>query len=88
MSHYPEPLYVVSPDSQGNNYWKIKAVREDPDASFKNRKDLPESWAGKRDKELAEVTGVSDAIFCHNKLFIAVAGSKEGALKLARIAVR
>ena len=87
LLHCPEPLYVVSPDSQGNDCWKIKAIREDPEASFKNRKDLPKSWAGKRDEELAEVTGVNDAIFCHNKLFIAVAGSKEGAITLAKMAV-
>ncbi|MCK5096009.1 MAG: MYG1 family protein [Candidatus Pacebacteria bacterium] len=87
LSHYPEPLYVVSPDSQGDNFWKVKAVREDPEASFKNRKDLPKSWAGKRNEELAKVTGVSDATFCHNKCFIAVAGSKEGALNLAKLAI-
>ena len=86
LSHYSEPLYVISPDSQKNGYWKIKAVREDPEASFKNRKDLPKSWAGKRGEELAEITGVNDAIFCHKACFIAVTKSKEGALELARLA--
>lgn len=82
----PEPLYVVKPDRANAGKWKVETVRSDVHA-FKNRKDLPESWAGKRDQELAEVSGVSDAIFCHNKRFIAVAGSKEGALALARKAV-
>ncbi len=82
----PEPLYVVKPDRANAGKWKVETVRSDVHA-FKNRKDLPVSWAGKRDQELAEVTGVSDAIFCHNKRFIAVAGSKEGALALARKAV-
>lgn len=87
LMHHPEPLFVVKPDHQNGSSWKVKTVRDDPAASFTNRKDLPASWAGKKGAELAEVTGVSDAVFCHNKLFIAVAGSKEGALQLARIAV-
>ncbi len=82
----PDPLFVVKPDRGNMGKWKIEAVRSDVH-SFKNRKDLPVSWAGKTGKELAEVSGVADALFCHNKLFVAVAGSKEGALKLAQIAV-
>ena len=87
LSHHPEPLYVISPSSQGNNYWKIKAVREDSEESFKNRKDLPKSWVGKTGEELAKITGVNDAVFCHKAGFIAVTKSKEGALELARLAV-
>lgn len=82
----PEPLFVVKPDRGSDGKWKIEAVRSDVH-SFKNRKDLPKSWAGKTGAELAEVSGVTDARFCHTKLFIAVAGSKEGALKMAQIAV-
>lgn len=93
--HYPwyralgnlsEPLYVVKPDRDNGNKWKIEAVRDDTH-SFKNRKDLPSAWAGKRDEDLAHISGVSDAIFCHNKRFIAVAGSQDGAIKLAKLAV-
>jgi uncharacterized UPF0160 family protein len=82
----PEPLYVVKPDRANAGRWKVEAVRSDVHA-FKNRKDLPEAWAGERDQELAIASGVPDAIFCHSKRFIAVAGSKEGALALARKAV-
>lgn len=82
----PEPLFVVKPDRGNLGKWKIEAVRNDVH-SFKNRKNLPNKWAGKTGRELAEISGVADALFCHNKLFIAVAGSKEGALKLAQIAV-
>ena len=53
---------------------------------FLRRKYFPESWAGKRDSELAGITGVLDAVFCHNHRFIAVAGSKEGAFALAKLA--
>ncbi|MEK7645451.1 MAG: MYG1 family protein [Patescibacteria group bacterium] len=81
---YPEPLYVIYP--QGADKWHVKAVRNDPN-SFKNRRDLPTTWAGKRDAEFAQLTGVADALFCHKNLFLAVAGSLEGAKKLAKLAI-
>jgi len=79
----PEALYVVYPREQD---WGVQAV---PRAlgEFANRKDLPEAWAGRSDAELAEVTGVPDARFCHAGRFMAVAGSREGALELARQAL-
>ncbi|OHA41452.1 MAG: hypothetical protein A3H68_02360 [Candidatus Taylorbacteria bacterium RIFCSPLOWO2_02_FULL_46_40] len=84
LSRFPEPLYVVEPDSTPGQ-WEVNAVGSDPN-NFAVRKDMPASWSGKRGKELAEITGVGDALFCHNKLFCAVAGSKEGAIALARLA--
>ena len=59
---------------------------QDPE-SFVCRKDLPESWAGKTDEKLAEITGVKDSVFCHTKRFMCVAKSKEGAIELAKIAI-
>lgn len=80
---FSDVLFVVLPDS---DRWKIRAV---PGTElFTNRKDLPASWAGLRDNDLAKVTGVPDALFCHNKRFIAVAKSKEGALALAKRALQ
>ena len=64
----------------------MKALRLGPSA-FATRIKFPESWAGKRDKDLAEVSGVSDSVFCHNGRFLAVAKSKEGALALAKLAL-
>lgn len=84
MSNYPEPLYVLYERSDGG--WGVKAVRENP-AEFASRKPFPEEWAGLRDEELQAVTGVSDAIFCHNGRFLVAAKSKEGALTLAQKAV-
>jgi uncharacterized UPF0160 family protein len=55
--------------------------------TFEARKDLPAAWAGLRDAELAAVTGVPDAVFCHNNLFIAAARSFEGILKMAQQAL-
>ena len=36
---------------------------------------------------VAEITGVEDAVFCHNHRFICAAESKEGAIKLAKLAL-
>lgn len=87
LAEHPEPLYVVKPKSVGTN-WEVECVRDNP-FGFENRKDLPESWAGhlEGDTELARITGVPDVVFCHNRRYIAVTRSKEGALKLAQLAV-
>jgi uncharacterized UPF0160 family protein len=85
LNDLPEVLFVVYP-RETSNTWGVKAIRENSQ-TFKNRKDLPVSWAGLRDEELQRVTGVSDAVFCHRGLFLAVSNSKEGAIKLAQIAV-
>ena len=56
--------------------------------TFDARADLPASWAGLRDADLAAVTGVPDAKFCHNGRFIAAAKSYEGIRQLARLALQ
>lgn len=85
LSNYPDTLYIVKPDGSSQN-WKVKVAR-DSLSSFENRKSLPKAWAGKVDKELAQITGVPEAVFCHNQRFVAVAKTKEGAVKLAQLAV-
>lgn len=55
--------------------------------SFDARADLPASWAGLRDADLAAVTGVPDAAFCHNGRFIAAVKSYAGARAMALLAL-
>jgi len=83
LQDFLEPLFVVYGD---NEDWSIVAMRKEEN-SFGNRKDFPKSWAGLRAKELQEITGVKDVVFCHNNLFLSVAKSKEGAIKLAELAL-
>ena len=87
LAAHPEPLYIVKPKSVGT-HWEVECVRDNP-YGFANRKDLPESWAGilEAENKLPSVTGVEDAVFCHMKRYVAVAKSKEGALKLAQKAL-
>lgn len=86
LIQYPEPLFVVYPVPDAPA-WHVRAVPAGSGRVFKNRKDFPRAWAGKREGELAKVSGISDAIFCHNKLFLSVARSKEGAIALAKKAL-
>jgi uncharacterized UPF0160 family protein len=84
--NYKDILYVVVPANKKLESWKLLAVPNSIN-SFENRKNLPTAWAGLKDEELQKVSGVADAIFCHRGLFLAGAKSKEGAIKLAQIAV-
>lgn len=67
-------LFVLSPAMSGAG-WMVETVQDD----YVPRCPLPADWGGLRDAQLAEVSGVEDAIFCHRALFIASAQSKEGA---------
>jgi uncharacterized UPF0160 family protein len=85
LNDFPEPLFVIYPRS-ADSFWGVRAVKKTL-KTFINRKNFPKLWAGLRDEELVNVTGVPDAVFCHRGLFLAVAKTKEGAIKLAQIAV-
>lgn len=81
----PAVLLVIYPDSDGDQY-QVKTVPVEP-GSFTSRIDLPASWAGLREQELAAVTGVPDSVFCHNNLFICGARSLDGAVRMATLAL-
>ncbi len=80
-----EALYMIYPSQSGE--WRIQTVPVEP-GSFEDRKSLPKQWAGLSDNELKEVTGIDDAMFCHNGLFIAGAESFESTMKMASIALQ
>ncbi len=77
-------LYMVYPSQSGQ--WRIQTVPVEP-GSFEDRKSLPQAWAGLSGKALQEVTGIDDAMFCHNGLFIAGAESFTNTIKMAAIAL-
>jgi uncharacterized UPF0160 family protein len=85
INKYSEPLFVISKNFSDGG-WRIDAVKDNPKI-FKNRKDLPESWAGKQNEDLALISGVKDATFCHIKRFVCAAKTFEGAMEMAKIAV-
>jgi uncharacterized UPF0160 family protein len=79
-----EALYVLYPSQTGQ--WRIQTVPVEQ-GSFDNRKPLPKAWAGLSGTELKKVTGIDDAMFCHNGLFIAGAETFESTMKMASIAL-
>jgi len=79
-----EALYMVYPSGSGP--WRIQTVPVEP-GSFDDRKPLPTAWAGLSDQDLQEVTGIEDAMFCHNGLFIAGTQSFESTMKMAAMAL-
>ncbi len=78
-----EVLFVIYPKEEG---FYIQTVREYGEVR-RDRKSLPEEWAGKREEELSRIIGIKDAVFCHSSRFIAKAGSFESILKMADIAI-
>lgn len=82
----PKVLFVIS-YSIAEQRHIIHTVPVSTD-SFKARADLPAAWAGLRDADLAAVTGVHDAGFCHNGRFIASAKSYEGIRSMASQALQ
>jgi len=81
----PKVLFVIS-HNLGEQRYMLHTVPVSPE-TFEARADLPAAWAGLRDAELAAVTGVPDAGFCHNGRFIAAVKSYEGARVMARQAL-
>jgi uncharacterized UPF0160 family protein len=80
-----EALFIVYPSLSGK--WIIHAVPVEL-GSFDDRKSLPKQWAGLSDQAFKLETGIDDAMFCHNGLFIAGAESFESVLKMASLALQ
>jgi uncharacterized UPF0160 family protein len=78
-----DALFLIYPKRQG---YGLHAVPREL-GSFENRRDLPAGWAGLDGEDLVAVTGVPDAVFCHAKRFLAVAGSHAGVMRLAELAL-
>jgi len=79
-----EALYMVYPSHSGQ--WILQTVPVEP-GSFEDRKSLPKAWAGLSDEDFQAKTGLDDAVFCHNGLFIAGTKSFESTMKLAEVAL-
>ncbi|GJQ09673.1 hypothetical protein GpartN1_g1464.t1 [Galdieria partita] len=77
--------YVVYPRKDGS--WSVQAVSL-TEQSFKSRKPLPSSWRGLRDEALSNVVGISDCVFVHATGFIGVHKNYQGALTMARKALK
>ena len=77
--------FVVMP---AGNHWKLRGIPPNLQERMKVRKPLPEKWAGLREKELREISGIAGAIFCHKGRFISIWETKEDAVKALHIALQ
>ncbi len=84
FTHDLPVIFTVSPASNGN--WMVDTIPPEP-GSFAQRLPLPEAWAGLQGAELAAQTGVADAVFVHLRRFVGAAGSRTGAVEMARRAL-
>lgn len=87
VGELPEVLFVIYPEENEGGLRHVLRTVPAEEGSFDSRLDLPAAWAGLRDEQLAAASGVPDAIFTHTNLFIGVALSFEGALRMAELAL-
>lgn len=76
--------FVIMPAAE---HWKLRGIPPNLSDRMKVRKAFPMTWAGLRDEELREVSGIEGAIFCHKGRFISIWKTKEDAIRALRIAM-
>lgn len=62
-------------------HWKLRAIPPSLLRKMEVRQPLPIAWAGLLEQELAQVCGISGALFCHKGRFISVWQDRESALQ-------
>lgn len=78
-----EALFAIFPTHRKT--WAIRSIPK-KGKKFEYSILLPSEWGG-RQKDFAEISGVQDALYCHNGCFLAEADSLKGAEKLAAFAM-
>ena len=76
--------YQVALYKAGEDDWRVQTIPDTPDNPQSMRCPAPEAIRGLRGKELADITGVPDAVFVHPAGFTGGARTVEGAMNLAR----
>lgn len=83
---YPEPRFVIFPEVDTTRFM-VQAVHQHM-SGYEVRVRFPQAWGGLVNDELADVSGVPGARFCHTAGFLAVHDTQEGAVALARAALQ
>ncbi|XP_010919324.1 MYG1 protein C694.04c [Elaeis guineensis] len=82
----PPIKYVLYQDDRSKN-WRVQAVAVSPD-KFESRRPLPLPWRGLRDDDLSKESGIPGCVFVHMSGFIGGNQTYEGALDMARAALK
>lgn len=77
--------FVIFPYPAGG--WAAQSVPPSIEKKFEQLVPFPKEWAGGNEQTLPLVSGIQDAIFCHNGCFFARAKNKESVLEMCRIAM-
>ena len=87
LSKFIEPIYVIY-ESKHSKDWKVEAIQKNR-STLESRKLFPENWRGFLTNQigLEKITGIPDIVFCHRNGFLLAVKSKEGAMKLAELAL-
>ncbi len=88
LAKHKEPIYVIY-KSEFAKTWKVEAIKKSPE-TMQSRKPFPKSWRGllNDDPKLKKLTGIPDVTFCHKGGFLATTKSRNGAIKLAKLALK
>ncbi len=78
---FEKPKFIIYP-AVGSTDWNIQSVPAKGEPLSK-RISFPAEYAGLRDSKLAEVSGITDAVFCHAGQWLFVTRTKESAIQLA-----
>lgn len=77
-------LYVIYPSIRGG--YNIQAVLKN-ESECELRRPFPETWRGKRQEVLEEITGIEGITFCHLTGFLAATNTLEQAYEIAELAM-
>lgn len=84
-SHNDFVKFVIFPYPSGG--WAAQCVPPSPERKFEQLCPFPSKWAGQDERTLPEISGIKDAIFCHNGCFFARATSRDSIIAMCEIAL-
>ena len=77
--------FIIMPT---NGHWKLRGIPPSLGEKMKVRVKMPNKWAGLMEEELARVSKIDGAIFCHKGRFISIWKTKEDAIKAFQTVIR
>lgn len=84
-SHNYSIKFVIFPYPTGG--WAAQSVPPSIEKKFEQLVAFPKEWAGGNEMTLPQISGIQDAVFCHNGRFFARAKTKESVIKMCKIAM-